>query len=429
MPDDAPSTADIRAAPPHRTRWIIWVVILMTLSAVAYLVWSRSGKEVAAKAPGRNKESSKGKKGREDAPTPVVGTRARRGNIGVYVTGLGTVVPLSTVLVKTRVDGELISVKYREGDMVQKGDLLMEIDPRPFQVALEQAEGQLAKDQAALENARVDLARYQQLVAQRAVPEQQLATQKATVAQDEGVIKSDQAQIDSAKLNLTYSRIVAPNSGRIGLRLVDAGNIVHAADSTGLVVITQMQPTTVVFTIAEDQLPAVLAKMKAGQNLTVDSYDRQMQNKIAQGTLSTPDNEIDPTTGTIRMRATFENKDQKLFPNQFVNARLLVEEKHGVVLVPAAVLQRGSNSTFVYLVNPDSSVAVRNVTVGVTEGDDAEITSGLDAGNVVVLTGADKLQEGGKVDAQVPGEAPAIPQAAGARGNAPKGNGAKGKKP
>jgi len=313
-------------------------------------------------------------------------------------------VPISTVLVQTRVDGELMNVKYREGDMVQKGDLLLEIDPRPYQVQLEQAEGQLARDQAALDNARVDVARYETLVAQRAVPEQQLATQKATVAQDEGIVKSDQGQIDSAKLNLTYTKVTAPNSGRIGLRLVDSGNIVHASDSTGLVVITQMDPISVIFTIAEDQLPAVLAKMRAGLKLTVDAFDRQMQNKIAQGTLETTDNEIDSTTGTIRLRATFDNKDQKLFPNQFVNARLLVEEKSGVVLMPAAALQRNANSTFVYLVNPDSHVTLRNVNVGVMEGDDAEITSGLDAGNVVVLTGADKLQEGSKVVTQIPGE-------------------------
>jgi multidrug efflux system membrane fusion protein len=257
--------------------------------------------------------------------------------------------------------------------MVQKGDMLMEIDPRPYQVQLEQAEGQMARDQAALENARVDVTRYETLVAQRAAPEQQLATQKATVAQDEGIVKADQGQIDGAKLNLTYTRITAPNSGRIGVRLVDSGNIVHASDSTGLVVMTQM---------------------RAGLKLAVDAFDRQMQNKIAQGTLDTTDNEIDSSTGTIRLRATFDNKDQKLFPSQFVNARLLVEEKRGVVLLPTAAIQRNANSTFIYLVNPDSHVAVRNVNVGVMEGDNAEITSGLDAGNVVgtlmagVITGA-----------------------------------------
>jgi multidrug efflux system membrane fusion protein len=390
--------------PPLRgsRRFWIWPAILLALGAVAYYIHTRN---VAANDPGSKdtKQAKGGAKG-DDTAVPVVAARARRGNIGVYFTGLGTVVPISTVLVQTRVDGELMNVKYREGDMVQKGDLLLEIDPRPYQVQLEQAEGQLARDQAALDNARVDVARYETLVAQRAVPEQQLATQKATVAQDEGIVKSDQGQIDSAKLNLTYTKVTAPNSGRIGLRLVDSGNIVHASDSTGLVLITQMEPISVIFTIAEDQLPAVLAKMRAGLKLTVDAFDRQMQNKIAQGTLETTDNEIDSTTGTIRLRATFDNKDQKLFPNQFVNARLLVEEKSGVVLLPAAALQRNANSTFVYLVNPDSHVTLRNVNVGVMEGDDAEITSGLDAGNVVVLTGADKLQEGSKVVAQIPGE-------------------------
>jgi multidrug efflux system membrane fusion protein len=293
-----------------------------------------------------------------------------------------------------------MEVSYKEGDIVHQGDLLAQIDPRPFQVQLTQAEGQMAKDQAALENARIDLARYETLLKQNAIPEQQVATQRSTVLQDEAAIKSDQGQIDSARLNLTYCRITAPITGRVGLRLVDPGNIVHASDANGLVVITQIQPISILFTIAEDQLPQVLQRMRT-ETLRVDAYDRDMKQKLAEGTLATVDNQIDQTTGTVRLRANFNNEDGALFPNQFVNARLLVEEKQGVVLLPSAAIQRSSSSIYVYLIQPDSTVTVRNITEGITEGDQSEITSGLKAGDVVVLTGADKLQEGSKVNAQM----------------------------
>jgi multidrug efflux system membrane fusion protein len=335
---------------------------------------------------------------------PVVATRARKGNIGVYDVALGAVTPIYTVTVKSRVDGQLMNVLYKEGDNVQKDQLLMEIDPRPYQVQLEMAEGQLAKDIAALNNARVDLTRYETLVKQNAVPEQQLATQKATVEQDEGTVKSDQANIDSAKLNLIYCRITAPTAGRVGLRLVDPGNIVHASDSNGLVVITQMEPISVIFPIAEDQLPAVLQKMRAGQSLTVDAWDASNARKITSGKLITIDNQIDQSTGTVRMRADFDNKHYELFPNQFVNARLLVQLKTGVVLLEDAAIQRSTNDVYVFLVKPDSTVTVRNITVGTSEGGYTEVTSGLVAGDEVVMTGVDKLQEGLKVSAQIPGE-------------------------
>ena len=321
-------------------------------------------------------------------------TKARRGNIGVYITGLGSVTPIYTVTLKSRVDGQLMKVAYKEGDIVHEGDLLVQIDERPYAVQLEQAEGQMVRDQANLENARVDLDRYQKLLAQNAIPEQQLATQKALVTQDEGIVKSDQGQIDSAKLNLTYCKITAPITGKVGLRLVDPGNIVHATDSTGLLVITQLQPISVIFTIAEDQLPAVAPRFNAGQKLEVEAWDRAGQHRIATGTLSTLDNQIDQTTGTLRLRAAFPNTDNALFPNQFVNTRMLVQEKRGVVLVSTAVLQRSTNGTYVYLVKPDSTVTVRNVTLGTTEGDDSEITSGLEPGDTVVETGVDKLNEG-----------------------------------
>jgi len=301
-----------------------------------------------------------------------------------------------------------MSVRYREGDTVQKGDLLVEIDDGPYQAALTQAEGQLIKDQAALENARVDLIRYQQLAPQEAIPEQQLATQQALVHQDEGVVKVDEGQIQSAKVNLAYCKIAAPVTGRIGLRLVDPGNIVQSSDTNGLLVITQMDPISAIFTISEDQLQAVLKKMAAGQTLEVDAYDRAGKTKLAQGSLTTLDNQIDPTTGTLKLRATFENKKGTLFPNQFVNTRLLVQEKHGVTLVPTAAVQRNSQATYVYVVKADSTVTLRPVTIATTEGDDSEVAAGLTPGEVVVMTGVDKLQEGTKVTAQIPSASPPV---------------------
>jgi multidrug efflux system membrane fusion protein len=381
---------------PSRRRgpWLLLFVLLL-LGLSGYFLWP---KIADTKAGGAAAKSA----GAGPAPIPVVAAKSRKGDIGVYYSGLGAVTPLATVTVKTRVDGQLVSVRYREGDTVQKGDLLVEMDDGPFQAILTEAEGQLIRDQAALENARIDLARYQQLVPQRAIPEQQLATQQATVHQDEGVVKLDQGQIASAKVNLAYCKIEAPISGRIGLRLVDAGNIVHASDANGLVVITQMDPISVVFTIAEDQLQPVLQRMAAGQTLEVDAYDRGANIKLAQGSLTTLDNQIDPTTGTLKLRATFENAKGTLFPNQFVNARLLVQEKHGVTLAPTAAVQRNSQATYVYVVKADATVTVRPITIGTTEGDDSEVTSGLMPGEVLVMTGVDKLQEGSKVNAQIP---------------------------
>ncbi len=356
-----------------------------------------------------NAAAAKAAAARKNPPAiPVVAAKSRKGNIGVYYSGLGAVTPLATVTVRTRVDGQLMSVRYREGDTVQKGDLLVEIDDGPYRAALTQAEGQLIRDQASLENARIDLARYQQLVPQKAVPEQQLATQQALVHQDEGVVKLDQGQIESAQVNLAYCKITAPVAGRIGLRLVDGGNIVQTTDATGLVVITQMNPISAIFTISEDQLPVVIQKMAAGQALEVDAYDRDAKTKLAQGSLTTLDNQIDPTTGTLKLRATFDNAKGTLFPNQFVNARLLVQEKLGVTLVPTAAVQRNSQATYVYVVKPDSTVTVRPIVIGTTEGDDSEVTSGLMPGEIVVMTGVDKLEEGTKVSAQIPSAKPPV---------------------
>lgn len=380
-----------------RRRWI-WIAVVGLLAGVAYIVFGRPGNtQTAGSRPG-----AAGPRG--PMIVPVVAAKATKGDIGVYYTGLGSVTPLYTVTVKTRVDGQLMNIYYKEGQTVRKGALLAEIDPRPFQVQLTQAEGQLIKDKAALENARIDLARYETLLPKNAVPEQQVATQKATIAQDEGAVKTDEGNIDNAKLNLVYCRVTAPITGRIGLRLVDPGNIVHATDANGLMVITQVEPISVIFTIAEDQVPPLIKALRAGRKLEVDAYDREMKNKIAQGTLATLDNQIDPTTGTLKLRATFDNKDGALFPSQFVNARLLVQEKHGVTLVPTAAIQRNSQITYVYLVKPDQTVTVRPVTLGTTEGERSEVASGLAPGDVVVTSGVDKLQEGSKVAVHFPGE-------------------------
>ena len=338
--------------------------------------------------------------------------KAVKGNIGVYVTGLGAVTPIYTVTVKTRVDGQLMQVLYKEGDLVHQGDKLAEIDPRPYQAQLTQYEGQLIRDQALLDNARIDQARYETLIKQNAVPEQQLATPIALVKQDEGIVKNDQGLIDSVKVNLIYCNITAPITGRIGLRLVDPGNIVQTSDTNGLLVITQLQPISVIFTIAEDQLPAVLAKNLAGQKLPVDAFDRDMMKKLASGTLTTIDNLIDQTTGTVKLRATFDNSHNELFPNQFVNARLLEQEKRNVVLVPSAAVQRNSSSTYVYVVKPDSTVTLRQVKVSTSDDTNTEITSGVQEGEVVVLTGVDKLQEGSKVTVHLEGAANAGKQPA-----------------
>jgi multidrug efflux system membrane fusion protein len=410
---ETPAAEPVIAAPPgsvrggelkrSRRRWLVWLAVLILVSLGVYFLWPKAS---SVKSGGAASKAS----GKGPAPIPVVAAKSHKGDIGVYFTGLGAVTPLATVTVRTRVDGQLMSVRYREGDTVQKGDLLVEIDDGPYQAALTQAQGALLRDQALLANARIDLARYQVLVPQQAIPEQQLATQVALVHQDEGLVKLDEGQVESAKVNLAYCKITAPVTGRIGLRLVDPGNIVQAADTNGLVVITQMDPISVIFTISEDQLQAVLKKMAAGQALEVDAYDRDDKTKLAQGSLTTLDNQIDPTTGTLKLRATFANKDNSLFPNQFVNARLLVQEKHGVTLVPTAAIQRNSQATYVYVVKADSTVTVRPVTIGTTEGDNSEVASGLMPGEIVVMTGVDKLEEGTKVSAQIPAaNAPASP--------------------
>jgi multidrug efflux system membrane fusion protein len=335
-------------------------------------------------------------------PVPVVVARAEQGDIGDYVTGLGTVTPINTVEVRTRVDGQLMTVAYREGEMVRRGAPLVEIDPRPFHVQLQQAEAQLLKDQAALQNARIDLERYESLIAKNAIAQQILQTQRATVAQDEATLKTDQAAIDSAKLNLDYCHITAPISGRIGLRLVDPGNMVSAAANTPLLVITQTQPISVIFTIPEQQVAEVRAALKAGRPLRVDAMDRDGTDILASGELTTLDNQIDQTTGTLKLRATAPNRDDALFPNQFVNARMLVQERRGVTLIPNAAVQRNAHTTFVYVVQRDQTAAVRNVTLGTADAERSEVVLGISPNELVVIQGVDRLRPGSRVATSLP---------------------------
>ncbi len=374
--------------------WWFWLPAAILVGIVVYSQFPRGR---AAEAPGRPGASL------NQPGVAVTAAVAKKGDISIYLTGLGTVTPVHTVTVKTRVDGELMKVYYREGQIVKKGELLVEIDPRPYQAQLTQAQGQMIRDQALLRNAKIDLQRYKVLSGQDSIAEQQYVTQKSLVRQLEGTVKFDQGQIDNAKLQLIYSRITAPISGRVGLRPVDPGNIVHATDTTGLVLITQLEPITVIFTIPEDNLPVVLERLKAGAHLPVEAYNREQTRKIATGSLLTIDNQVDPNSGTVRFRAEFPNRDHALFPNQFVNARLLLETRRGVTLVPTAAIQRSPQGTFVYLVKADQTVTVRQVTLGPGEADETSVDQGLAPGDRVVVEGVERLREGSKVDLKGPG--------------------------
>ena len=337
-----------------------------------------------------------------DPPAIQVATAvAHSGDIGIYVNALGVVTPRNMVSVKSRVDGQLVKVNYQEGQMVRAGDPLVEIDPAPFQAALVQAEGQLARDTALLENARLDLERYKEAVAKNAIPKQQLDTQVATVHQFEGTVKLDQGQLDNARVQLAYCHIAAPVSGRVGLRLVDPGNIIHATDTNPMLVVTELQPITVIFNVAEDYLPQIQQQLRAGKTLAVDAFDRAQTKKLATGTLQTLDNQIDTTTGTLKLKAVFTNEDESLFPNQFVNARLLVDTLHNATLVPNMVIQRNAESAFVYLLKPDQTVAMQAITVGTTDGHTSAV-EGIEPGAVLAADNFNRLTDGAKVTVRKP---------------------------
>jgi multidrug efflux system membrane fusion protein len=337
---------------------------------------------------------------------PVSVAAAERRDVPVYLTGLGTITAFNTVIVRTRVDGQIVQVAFREGQEVQKGDLLVVVDPRPFEVQLSQAQATLARDQAQLADARLNLERDKDLFSQGILPQQQLDSQRALVQQIEASTLMDVAQIDNAKLQLVYCRITAPVSGRVGLRLVDEGNVVRAADQNGLLVLTQLEPMTAVFTLPEDSLPVVARHMKEG-SLPVEAYSRDDQTKLATGRLLTIDNQIDLTTGTGRLKAVFDNKDRTLWPNQFVNVRLLIEVRKSQTVVPAAAVQRGSQGVFAYMVKPDKPVEVRVLKVGLTQGGIATIDEGLAPGDQVVTDGHEKVQAGSKVEPRPGGAKPA----------------------
>ncbi|HZQ01006.1 MAG TPA: MdtA/MuxA family multidrug efflux RND transporter periplasmic adaptor subunit [Reyranella sp.] len=343
--------------------------------------------------------SSPARQGRfgANAPIPVGLATAAKGDIPIVIKALGTVTPLATVTVKTQITGQLVQVAFTEGQAVKKGDLLAVVDPRPYEVALQQAQGTLARDQALLKNAQIDLERYRKLVAQDSVARQTYDTQAALVRQDEATIITDQAAVDSAKLNLVYTRIIAPTDGRIGLRLVDPGNYVTMGDATGICVITLMQPMSVLFTIPEDALPQVRKRLRVNATLEATALDRAQKNTLAQGKLATTDNQIDTTTGTVKLRAMFDNSDEALFPNQFVNIRLLVDTVKDAVVVPVAAIQRGQPGTFVYHVKPDDTVEIRVVDLGDTDGEKVAILKGLQVGDEVVVDGTDRLRDGSKI--------------------------------
>ena len=411
-PNDQPSdntrlSSALNEEPTDRRRRWPWVVAAAVLVATAagYWYWS-------SRAPDAPTAPEGGRPDPSARALPVVAVPARKGSIDVYLNALGTVTPRNMVVVKPRVDGQLMRVAFEEGQVIKAGALLAEIDPRPFQVQLAQAEGQMAKDQALLKNAQVDLERYRTLLAQDSISKQQVDTQEALVRQYQGTIQADQAAIDSARLQLTYSRVTAPIGGTVGLRQVDPGNVVHAADPNGIVVIAQLQPISVVFPIPEDNLPRLRRRLGTGEAVAVEAFDRDQKVKLAAGKLLTIDNQIDTTTGTVKLKAEFANTDLALFPNQFVNIRMLVETLPDATLVPSAAILRGAPGTFVYVVKEDKSVTVATVKTGPVQGETTAIASGIAPGDVVVVDGTDKLREGAKVelitrDAQAaPGSAP-----------------------
>ncbi|HUP96743.1 MAG TPA: MdtA/MuxA family multidrug efflux RND transporter periplasmic adaptor subunit [Usitatibacter sp.] len=414
MTDLSPEPQPSARAP--RRRGLIAIVVAAI--AVALLAWYFFGRAEKTDTDGKGatRPAAEGKSGKgagkgggrfgggdPNRAQPVAAAVARTADVPVVQTGLGTATALRTVTVKPRVDGQLQSVAFTEGQLVKPGDLLAQIDPVPLQVALSQVEGTLARDAAQLNNARLDLERYQKLLTQDSIAQQQVDQQAALVRQLEGTVKVSQAQVDNARLQLSYTRITAPIAGRTGLRQVDAGNMVNGSDANGIAVITQVDPISVVFTIPQDTLPRVLARLSAGEKPPVEAWDREQKAVLARGVLATTDNQIDVATGTVRLKAQFPNPEGKLFPNQFVNVRMVVDVRRNVVVVPSAAIQRGAQGTVVYVVKEDNTVTLRPIVAGVAEGTVTEIVSGLQAGERVITDGVDRIREGAKVEVTEPG--------------------------
>jgi membrane fusion protein, multidrug efflux system len=400
-------------APPKRHP-LVWIAALVILAALALWYFRGSHTSTEAQGPGGPGGGAAGASkgpGRQGGgagfTVPVVVATSQRGDLPVYFNGLGNVTAFNTVTVRTRVDGQITRINFQEGQFVHQGDDLVDIDSRPYQVQLEQAEGQLAKDQAQLRDIQVNYERYQLLYKEGVIPKQQVDTQGSQVGQFEGAIKQDQGTIDGAKLQIVYSHVTAPISGRIGLRLVDIGNIVHAADANGLLVITQLQPIAVIFALPQDQLPQVATRLRDGGQLTVDAYDRDDTTKLESGKLLTIDNQIDTSTGTYKLKAVFNNEKNLLFPNQFVNIHLLADVKKNLVIVPASAIQRGPQGTYVYVVQNGNIAKVQAVSVAQTSADQVGLSTGLDSGAVVVVDGQDKLQDGSRVTPSIAAPGPA----------------------
>ena len=395
-PHSLAQTNDVTKKSNKKQAWK-WLLAVLIVTSIAWLIYGRSHQSTG--------KSDKEKFNQKSRPTPVLVAKPSLRDINVYLNSLGTVTPRNTVLVTSLVNGQVLNIFFNEGQMVKKGQLLALIDTRPYEIQKAQAEGQLFKDKALLDNASLDLDRYKTLIGQSSISKQTLDTQDSLVRQYHGAVAIDQSQLDNAKLQLSYCHITAPISGRIGLRQVDPGNIIQNTNTIGIATITQLHPITALFSIPEDNLPAVVLRMKSNANIAIDAFDREQKIKLASGTLLTPDNQIDTTTGSIKIRAIFKNDDNALFPNQFVNIRLLVNVQKNAIAIPLAALQRGKNGDYVYVVNQGRTVALRPVKTGNVEGEFISIIQGLSLNDEVVIDGIDKLRDGAKIKVATTGAA------------------------
>lgn len=379
------------------------VLVVIAAAVGGYYWWQHpAAPQTDQQSGARTPRGKGGAEGARRPLAPVQAASATRQSVPQYLSGLGTVTAANTATVRSRVNGDLVAIHFTEGQQVKAGELLAEVDPRPYQVALTQAQGQLAKDQATLANARRDLARFEKLAKSSLVSQQELDTQRSLVSETLGTLKADEGSVASAQLNLTYSRITAPIAGRVGLKQVDVGNYVTSGDTTGIVVITQTQPIDVVFTLAENNISQILKAQKSGETLQVEAWDRSNQTLIASGKLLSLDNQIDVTTGTIKIKARFDNQDDALFPNQFVNVRLKVNTLQDAIVIPAAALQMGNEGHFVWVVNSDNKVSKKSVIAGLQDSQKVVISAGLEAGERVVTDGLDRLTEGATVEIVAP---------------------------